>query len=67
MNGYSRGEFPGRNCRFYQRADTHRDDARLIREALETDQSINLLLCNYRGWKPFSERPLPLSGDVVVR
>lgn len=48
LTGYSREEILGQNCRFLQGPETDRDAISRVREAIRTEQSIEIDLLNYR-------------------
>lgn len=48
LTGFSEEEIVGRNCRFLQGPDTDRDEVRLLRDAIEAREPIELELLNYR-------------------
>lgn len=59
LTGYDRGEILGRNCRFLQGPETDPSVVRAIREAVQSIQSIEIDIRNYRkSGEPFWNRLL---------
>lgn len=48
MTGYSQGEIVGRNCRFLQGDDRDQDGRQRLREAVKTQERVEVTLRNYR-------------------
>ena len=48
LSGYSREEIVGRNCRFLQGPDTDRTSIGAVRAAIESGESIDIDILNYR-------------------
>ena len=71
ITGYSREEFMGRNCRFLQGNDRHQEGIEQIRQAMQENKSVTVILRNYRKdgelfYNRFSIRPLfDREGHVI--
>lgn len=48
MAGYSAEEVVGKNCRFMQGPETQRSIRKLIREELDADHTVHVIIRNYR-------------------
>jgi PAS domain S-box-containing protein len=48
LTGYSADEVVGKNCRFMQGPDTQRAVSKRIREKLEADNTVHVVIRNYR-------------------
>ncbi|TQQ82949.1 PAS domain S-box protein [Halonotius terrestris] len=48
LTGYDREEILDQNCRFLQGEDTHADRVRMIRDAIDNEESVSTTIRNYR-------------------
>ena len=71
MTGYPAEEAVGRNCRFLQGEDTDPEKVATLREAISSEESISVELCNYRKdgtrfWNRLTLTPVyDGDGDLV--
>jgi PAS domain S-box-containing protein len=70
MTGYDREEAVGRNCRFLQGAHTDPDQISMIREAIDSNEIVNVEIRNYRKdgtefWNHLQIAPVYEDSEVV--